>query len=143
MVRMVLSVAMQGSERIDQGKLRSWQTSSIKTKLTDDPGVEQSLESVGELEIPEPLGPVETERHIVEFLLALAALELNVDILFVILEGGLNVKERSDITIGWAFILRIHVPVGQKTSLNSALNVGDDRLHSGSELEKGKEKKVN
>ena len=102
----------------------------------EDLVVEQPLHRLGELQVPQPLGPVESQRDVVEVLRAEAGLHADVHSLVVVLELDIEVEEAADVAVHRVFdLIRVDVPVGQETGLGSGEDLGDDGLGLGVHLD--------
>ncbi len=95
---------------------------------TDDFSVVKPPEKLGELEVPQGLRPVKSERHVLVFLNSTPGLGLDVDAGLVVLKGEVQVEERPDFIS--TVRIRIDIPVGQEACTYKAAHTFGDTLQT-------------
>jgi len=105
---------------------------------SNDLHIHELLDGAGELEIPEPLGPVQFQGVVLVLTLSLASLNLGIHQPVFIMNGHFSVQESSQlIAIGLRLIFfRVSIPVGSQTSLDQTPGLGDDVPHPVGQLDK-------
>ena len=138
---------VHGTDRSNGSSARSYNRNSLEQsngrvdffkRLTNDLHIHELLDGAGELEIPEPLGPVQFQGVVLVLTLSLASLNLGIHQPVFIMNGHFSVQESSQlIAIGLRLIFfRVSIPVGSQTSLDQTPGLGDDVPHPVGQLDK-------
>ena len=93
----------------------------------------QILDGLGKLEVPQSLAPVHGQGVVLNLVGSLAGLHLQVKGVVIVVEGGFNVHEWTWLAVR-VNLLRVHIPVGQKSGADQALGLGDEVAHAAGQL---------